>query len=137
MAYLMVPSDDPHLRRSFMAAMREHEAEDGRADADGLSVRDLSSRSVQSGYARGLRDRIDLRAGTVYWWCEFGDDGPEYVGRVSFTDGRPEYSVRPSRRGEGHVEAMAEAVAPIAARMDANSVSRELSAVMSRLTADR
>jgi hypothetical protein len=118
MAYLTAPSDDPHLRLSFMAAMREYEAQDGKADADGLSVRDLSSRSVQAGYARDLRDGINLRAGTVYWWCELGEDGPEYLGRVTFTAGRPEYSVRPSRRGERHEETMAEAVAPIVARMD-------------------
>jgi hypothetical protein len=126
MPYLMAPSDDPHLRVSFMEAMREHEheAEDGRADADGLSVRDLSSRKVQGGYARDLSNGVNLKAGVVYWWCESGWDGPEYIGRITFTGGQSQYSVRPSRRGEGHEEAMAEAAAPVAASLELKAMNR-------------
>lgn len=134
MAYLMAPSDDPHLRMSFMEAMREHEAEDGKADADGLSVRDLSSRTVQSGYARGLRDGINLKAGLVYWWCESGWDGPAYIGRITFIGDQPQYSVRPTRRGEGHEADMAEAVRPIAEGLEIKAMSRDMRALLGALS---
>lgn len=127
MAHLIAPDGgDAHLRTSFVEAMREHQAADGRPDAGGLTIADLSGPTCFANYARGLREGTALRPGTTpmqcceWWWIEpAGMDGPEYIGRISLRDqpapggGHLTWSVRPSCRGRGHDERMLAAVLPI------------------------
>lgn len=124
--YLLAPLADPHLRLSFLGAMREHVAETGRTEADGLPLTALEDDGYE-GYTAGLRGglfpwpAIAKRVpDTVLWWIDTtGLDGPEYIGRVAMT--RPvrgiaalSISVRPSRRGEGHGSDMLAAALPLA-----------------------
>ncbi|MFF5260179.1 GNAT family N-acetyltransferase [Actinomadura viridis] len=116
--YLIQPTDDAALRPSFLEAMTEHEAVDGKPDADGLTIADLRAATCLTHYAEGLRDGTALRPGTepmtqTVWWCVEGTaDDREYLGRVSLRHhpatevlGEPGsqlwITVRPSQRGQG------------------------------------
>ncbi|RMI39984.1 GNAT family N-acetyltransferase [Actinomadura harenae] len=107
--------------------MREWEQASGTADADGLSVADLSVPGRFEEYAQQMRDgRLPWQrtyAGSwvrCFWWL---DDAGEFIGRISI---RPDltpgvrdanhigYAVRPGRRCEGHATAMLAAALPIA-----------------------
>lgn len=119
---LTVPSTT--YRASFLTAMREFEELAGAADADGLSVADLSSTRQFDSYVRGMAEGSlpwqCTHAGSYvrcWWWVRDG----EFIGRISL---RPDltpgvlhanhigYAVRPSRRGQGHASAMLAAVIP-------------------------
>lgn len=115
MAYLIQPAADPEIRASFLAAMREFEAERGYADAGGLTVEDLSGDSCLTQYTQNLREGTSLRIGTEplrtceWWWVEPSyDHALDYLGRGCLRH-HPRrgashllVSVRPSRRREGH-----------------------------------
>jgi predicted acetyltransferase len=116
--YLIQPTDDAALRSSFLEAMTEHEAIDGKPDADGLTMADLRGETCLTHYTEGLRDGTALRPGTepmtqtVWWYIEGTGDDREYLGRVSLrhypaTEALGEsgsqlwVTVRPSRRRRG------------------------------------
>lgn len=119
---LTVPS--PALRASFLEAMKEFEALTGKADADGLSVADLSTGNRFEEYVHAMNaGRLPWQrthAGSFvrcWWWVVEG----EFVGRISLrpdlTPGVPHanhvgYAVRPGRRRQGHATAMLAAVLP-------------------------
>jgi predicted acetyltransferase len=121
---LMVPSMG--LRASFLTAMREFEEATGTADADGLSVAELSSADCFETYVRSMNEGSlpwqRTHAGSYVrclWWVVDG----EFIGRISvrpdLTPGVPEanhigYAVRPGRRRQGHATAMLAAALPLA-----------------------
>lgn len=131
MAYLIQPSDDVALRASFVEAMAEHESVDGRPDADGLSVADLSGRTCLTHYSQGLRDGTALRPGTeplmstVWWYVRRDGERRAYLGRVSLrhhlvtallgqSGSQLWVTVRPSMRRQGLGRALLTAALPIA-----------------------
>ena len=121
---LTVPAEA--LRASFLAAMGEFEEETGAADADGLSVAELSRPGRLGEYVRAMNrgclpwQRTHAGSYVRCWWWVVGG---EFVGWISV---RPDltpgvaganhigYAVRPGRRGEGHATAMLAAALPIA-----------------------
>jgi predicted acetyltransferase len=122
------------MRASFLAAMREFEG--GTADADGLSVADLSLGECFETYVRSMNEgalawqRTYVGALVRCWWWVV--DG-EFIGRISvrpdLTPGVPDgnhvgYAVRPSRRRQGHATAMLAAVLPVAFHLGINPVNR-------------
>ncbi|MDX6738578.1 hypothetical protein [Actinocorallia sp. A-T 12471] len=132
MAYLIEPDAD--FYDSWLAAQREHEEVDGRAEADGLSVEDLEVGGSES-VARSLLSKrvvpgIDPGLVGEWWWvektsrepdCSERVEGYEYIGRVTLQPeprpedrrletsgraGRLHVAIRPSRRREGHEAAV-------------------------------
>lgn len=126
MPYLIQPSADARLRPSFLEAMREFETTTGRADAGGLTVRDLEGATCLRHYSTNLREGTSMRPGTAplkcceWWWVDGGPDEMTYIGRVSLThtpapgQGHLRVSVRPSRRREGHGTAILKRALPFA-----------------------
>lgn len=129
MPELISPHAEPHLRATFLEAMREFENETGRADADGLTIADLETGECVESYTKGLRNggfpRPGVRFGvpdTVFWWCDTGSEGRAYIGRVCIRHfvarsqwdhgGQLWLAVRPSRRREGHATRMLTAAMP-------------------------
>jgi predicted acetyltransferase len=137
MAKLELP--DPHVHRSFLAAMAEFQAE-GRGAADDLSMVGGEIRGFSeiwatpegfATYLTRLRAQVDPAeqrmvstvAATTYWWVE----GHEYLGRIAIrhelNDGLREvgghigYDVRPSARRQGHATAMLRAALTVCAAL--------------------
>ena len=126
-----------HVRKSYVAAMAEFQAE-GRGGPDdhtmiGVEIREYGTTwHTPEGFARYVRD---LRAAaeeetprpagfvpaTTLWWVH----GAEYLGRLAIrhrltprlidAGGHIGYDVRPSARRRGHATAMLRAALPIAA----------------------
>jgi predicted acetyltransferase len=122
----MLAAPSTAFRASFLAAMREFEDLEGSADADGLSVADLSSGDCFETYIRHMTEGSlpwqRTHAGSLvrcWWWV----DDHEFITRISLrpdlTPGVPHanhigYAVRPSCRRRGHASAMLATVLPIA-----------------------
>jgi predicted acetyltransferase len=129
----------PEVRLSFIAAMREFQAE-GRGGADDLTnigdeIRDYADTwSTPEGftaYVARLRDQAledsarpeGYVPSTTLWWIE-GDD---YLGRLAIrhrltprlreAGGHIGYDVRPSARRRGHATAMLRAAVPVARKL--------------------
>lgn len=116
MRHLFIPN--LNLRETFLAAQREYAEHDGRPDADGLTLADLTQGTLTSyieGIAAGTfpRPGVEIgRPGTELWWCETPPDGGkrQFVGRVSIRHhlvpdlhtrgGHIWWSIRPGRRGQ-------------------------------------
>lgn len=130
----MLTAPSAAFRASFLTAMREFEDLIGTADADGLSVADLSTGGRFEHYVRALSEGSlpwqRTYAGSYvrcFWWVVDED----FVGRISI---RPDltpgvrdanhigYAVRPSRRGQGHGTAMLAAALPLAAELGIDPV---------------
>ncbi|MFD0685493.1 GNAT family N-acetyltransferase [Actinomadura fibrosa] len=120
------------LRATFLAAQAEYAEHDGRPDADGLTLADLTEgtlRSYVEGMAAGTFPRDGIRigvAGTELWWCETSEgQPPSFVGRLTVRHdlvaanydrgGQLWLSIRPSRRRQGLGTQLLAAALPIAA----------------------
>lgn len=130
----MLTAPSAAYRASFLAAMREFEEQIGTADADGLSVAELSTGGCFESYVRALSDGSlpwqRTYAGShvrCFWWVVDGD----FVGRISIrpdlTPGVREanhigYAIRLSRRRQGHGTAMLAAVLPVAVELGIDPV---------------
>ncbi|POM24055.1 hypothetical protein BTM25_26820 [Actinomadura rubteroloni] len=121
------------LRSTWLEAMAEHAAVDGRPDADGLGMEDLRTSNADwlQGYCRALNEGTMMRPGTeplrpsVWWYVTAGrPDTREYLGRVSIRHHAMTHafgqegsqiwvSVRPSRRRQGVGAAMLAAALPM------------------------
>ncbi|MGI5165120.1 GNAT family N-acetyltransferase [Spirillospora sp. CA-253888] len=128
-AFLIQP--DAKLRDSFLEAMAEHDAVDGRPDADGLTLADLRSGDCVDCYVSGLIDGTALRPGTeplrctAWWYVTDTPQGRRYIGRASLrhhpaTSTLGEFgsqlwvTVRPSERRQGYGRALLSAALPFA-----------------------
>ncbi|GAA2113659.1 GNAT family N-acetyltransferase [Actinomadura alba] len=128
-AFLSRP--DAALRATFLEAMAEHHATDGKPDADGLTLADLRTADCVDSYVEGLVEGTALRPGTeplrptVWWYVADLPERRHYLGRVSVrhypaTSSLGEsgsqlwVTVRPSARREGHGHALLTAALPFA-----------------------
>ena len=125
-ARLVEPS--PLFRASFVAAVREAQAEGRHAELDPLKLGDpvAFARYVQGLLADALPQEPRFEGWvpqTTLWWVA----GDEYLGRVSIrhqlTDslrkrgGHIGYEIRPAARRRGHATAMLAAALPVAAAL--------------------